>query len=89
MKFIIRYCDTWNYLPNAQSARDEILKYKPNVDVELVVGESGQFDIELEHTVNTDMVFSKEVSGRFPEADEMEQLIVKVELKALNYQGPK
>ena len=70
MKIVIKYCDTWNYLPNAQSARDEILSKHPKAEIDLVVGSNGQFDIILEHYGNETIVLSKESSGRFPESGE-------------------
>ena len=70
MKIVIKYCDTWNYLPNAQSARDEMLSKHPKAEIDLVVGSNGQFDIILEHYGNETIVFSKESSGRFPESGE-------------------
>ena len=71
MKLIIKYCDTWNYLPNAQSARDEMLSKHPKATIELVVGSNGQFDIILEHYGDETIVFSKESTGRFPESGEV------------------
>ena len=71
MKIVIKYCDTWNYLPNAQSARDELLTKHPKAEIDLVVGSNGQFDIILEHYGNETIVFSKESSDRFPESGEV------------------
>ena len=71
MKLIIRYCDTWNYLPNAQSARDEMLSQHPKANIDLEVGSNGQFDIILEHYGDETIIFSKESAGRFPESGEV------------------
>ena len=71
MKIVIKYCDTWNYLPNAQSARDEMLSKHPKAEIDLVVGSNGQFDIILEHYGDETIMFSKESKGRFPESGEV------------------
>ena len=71
MKLIIKYCDTWNYLPNAQSARDEMLSKHPKATIELVVGSNGQFDIILEHYGDETIVYDQDISTRFPESGEV------------------
>ena len=71
MKLIIRYNDTDEYLTQASSARSEMLSKHPKADVQLVVGSNNQFDIMLEHYGSETVMFSKESSGRFPEAGEV------------------
>jgi len=70
MKVSIKYCQQWNYLPRASSMGDE-LKKNLGVDIELVAGSNGIFDV----TVDGKLIFSKFEQGRFPQTDEIISLI--------------
>ena len=70
MKIAIKYCKQWNYLPSASSVGDE-LKKNLGAEIELVAGSNGIFDISLDG----EMIFSKFKKGRFPEPDEIVELI--------------
>ena len=70
MKVTIKYCQQWNYLPRASSLGEE-LEEKLGAQVVLVAGSNGIFDV----AVDDNMVFSKFERGRFPNDDEIINLI--------------
>lgn len=69
----IEYCTSCNYLPRALWVSAELL---PDLqcDLETIVlrcGTRGAFDVKFDE----ELIFSKSASGRFPEPDELKQLI--------------
>ena len=70
MKISIKYCKQWNYLPRASSMGDE-LKKNLEAEIELIAGSNGVFDV----TVDGKIIFSKFEQGRFPQTDEIINLI--------------
>ena len=70
MKVSIKYCKQWNYLPRASSMGDE-LKKNLGADIELIAGSNGVFDV----AVDGKMIFSKSDKSRFPQVDEIINLI--------------
>lgn len=71
MKVSIKYCGMWNYLPNASSLEEELKLRYNNIDVTLIEGSGGIFDVYF----GEELIFSKKVSKRFPYADEIINLI--------------
>ena len=59
----------WNYLPDAVRASAELRS--KGLDVELVKGSNGIFDVE----VDGKLVYSKRNTGRFPNHGELTFLI--------------
>ena len=70
MNITIEYCVQWNYDIRALSLRDNI-KNKFGIDVELIEGSGGVFEVSL----NNSLIFSKKELSRFPEENEIEDLI--------------
>ncbi len=62
----------WNYKPKASSLEAE-LKSNFDADCELIAGSSGVFDVEVEGT----LIYSKAKTGKFPDTDEVSNLIKK------------
>ncbi len=71
MKIKITYCNIWNYKPKAFRMKDEILSKFPNANVQLIAGDSGNFIVEVENKV----IFSKKETNRFPNKNEILDLI--------------
>lgn len=71
MKVSIKYCGMWNYLPNASSLEDELKSKYENIDITLIEGSSGVFDVHLD----TELIFSKKIKKRFPSKGEIIDLI--------------
>ena len=69
-KVIIEYCVVWNYYDRAASLAARI-KDKLNLEVELQKSSGGRFEIFLDGEV----IFSKIKTMRFPEPDEIIQLL--------------
>lgn len=67
----IRYCVVWNYKPRAVSLAAKI-KERLNLDTELIDGDRGEFNV---YSSNGDLIFSKKEIGRFPETDEIMNLL--------------
>ena len=65
--FVIKYCGTWNYFPQAASLSAHI---NNNVldTCEVEEGEKGQFDIFL----SGELFLSKEAMGRFPTKEDID-----------------
>ena len=70
MKISIEYCMQWNYEPKALSLRDKI-KSKYGVDSKLISSGGGVFEVML----NNSLIFSKKELGRFPNENEVEELL--------------
>ena len=70
MKVEIEYCGEWNYLPKATSLVDEI-KRSFQVDEKLIRSGGGVFEV----IVDGKQIFSKKRSGRFPDLNEIVNLI--------------
>ncbi len=71
MKLQITYCNEWNYLPKASRVEQELKTTHPDVNVQLIPGQGGIFDVVADGT----LIFSKRITGRFPENDEISKLI--------------
>ena len=73
MHIAIEYCNEWNYLPRAAGLATKILeKYGKNVsELELIPSGGGVFEVSK----NDQLIFSKKGKGRFPEIDEVFELL--------------
>ena len=71
MDIRITYCGIWNYLPTAQVVSLELKNNFENVNVELIKGSSGVFDVQLDEQ----LIFSKHIKGRFPGDGEITRLL--------------
>ena len=74
MKSRIEYCTTWGYLNQALSLRESIER-QFGIKAELVKGMGGVFEV----SVNDNLLFSKKELGRFPDENEIEDLIEGIE----------
>ena len=72
MKISIEYCSMWNYLPRASSLEAEIKNDFDQAEVSLISSGGGVFEIRLDD----DLIFSKKSLNRFPDDDEIRQLIM-------------
>ncbi len=70
MKISIEYCMQWNYEPKALSLRDKI-KSKYGIDSKLISSGGGVFEVML----NNSLIFSKKELGRFPNENEIENIL--------------
>ena len=70
MTITIEYCTSWGYLNQALSLRESI-QSKFGVNAELIKGTGGVFEVSL----NNSLIFSKKELGRFPNENEIEDLI--------------
>ena len=70
MEVSIEYCTSWGYLNQALSLRDSIEK-QFGAKAELIKGSGGVFEVSL----NNSLIFSKKELGRFPNENEIEDLI--------------
>ena len=78
MDIRITYCGIWNYLPKAQVVSIELRNNFENVNIELVKGSSGVFDVMLlgdSYNTADRLVFSKHIKGRFPDEGEITKLL--------------
>jgi len=73
MNISIKYCTSWGYYSQALRLREEI-QNKFSADVEILEGSGGVFEVEL----NGDSIFSKKKLGRFPNENEVIDLIEEV-----------
>ena len=78
MQVKIIYCNSWNYRPVASRVEDEIKTNFSDARVEKVVGDGGNFIVE----VDGDVIFSKKDrigndEARFPHGEEITTLINK------------
>ena len=74
MKVSIEYCTSWGYLNQALSLRESIER-QFGVKAELIKGMGGVFEV----SVNDNLLFSKKELGRFPDENEIEDLIEGIE----------
>ena len=70
MNISIEYCVQWNYEPKALSLRED-LDEKFGYWAELIESSGGVFEV----TVNGDLIFSKKSLDRFPEDNEIINLV--------------
>ena len=70
MNISIEYCTQWNYDVRALSLRESI-ESKFGIKAELIKGTGGVFEIKL----NNSFIFSKKELSRFPNENEVEELI--------------
>ena len=77
MNILIEYCNKWNYLPRAASMATELLeKYGNSISrLELIPSGGGVYEVMK----NGKLIFSKKKEERFPELDEIKQLLEKTE----------
>ncbi len=70
MKIEIEYCASWNYLPHAASL---VAKIKEDMDIteKLIPSSGGVFEVKA----NGKLIFSKRQSGRFPENEEIVEIL--------------
>ena len=66
LQVIIKYCRRWNYR-SAATGLEAKIKKEIAIDVKLIEGEVGVFDIFF----NNEFVFSKAQEGRFPTDEEI------------------
>ena len=71
MKISIEYCSIWNYLPKASSLESELEQIYPDAEIKLVSSGGGVFEV----MVNGNLIFSKKSLDRFPEKEEIVNLI--------------
>ena len=74
MKVSIEYCTSWGYLNQALSLRESIER-QFGVKSELIKGMGGVFEV----SVNDNLLYSKKELGRFPNENEVEDLIEGIE----------
>ena len=74
MKISITYCTSWVYLNQALSLRESIER-QFGIKAELIKGMGGVFEI----SVNDNLLFSKKELNRFPNENEVEDLIEGIE----------
>ena len=67
----IEYCSVWNYLPKASSLESYLKNKIKNIQVELISSGGGVFEVRF----NKELIFSKKLTGRFPENSEIVNLI--------------
>ena len=78
MDIRITYCGIWNYLPKAQVVSIELRNNFKDVNIELIKGSSGVFDVMLmgdSYDTADRLVFSKHIKGRFPDEGEITKLL--------------
>ena len=78
MEIRITYCGIWNYLPKAQVVASELERNFTDINVELVKGSGGVFDVMLmgdSYNTADRLVFSKHIKGRFPDDGEITKLL--------------
>ena len=69
----IEYCNSWNYLPRAsRMAADLLDKYGNNITKLILIPSSGGV---YEVMKNDQVIFSKKELNRFPELDELIDII--------------
>ena len=73
MNISIKYCTSWGYYSQALRLREE-LQNKFNADVEIIEGSGGVFEVDM----NGNNIFSKKELGRFPNDNEVIDLIEEV-----------
>ena len=73
MRLSIEYCNAWNYLPRAARLASDLLEKYGNAisELKLIPSGGGVFEIEKDGK----LVFSKKQLDRFPDLEEIVQLI--------------
>ena len=74
MKVSIEYCTSWGYLNQALSLRESIER-QFGIKAKLIKGMGGVFEV----SVNDNLLYSKKDLGRFPNENEVEDLIEGIE----------
>ena len=79
MNIFIEYCVAWNFLPQASRVEVELKANYPDLNIELIEGSGGIFDVEC----NGKLIYSKQaIEGhRFPNDGEITKLIEQEEKK--------
>ena len=70
MNISIEYCMQWNYEPKALSLRESIQK-QFGIEAKLIKSSGGVFEV----TLNNSLIFSKKDLGRFPNENEVEDIL--------------
>ncbi len=70
MNISIEYCMQWNYEPKALSLRESIQK-QFGIEAKLIKSSGGVFEV----TLNNSLIFSKKDLGRFPNSNEVEDIL--------------
>lgn len=70
MDITITYCSVWNYEPRAAGLA-EVIKKEFGSTVKLIRGYKGAYDIVADGKT----IFSKNVTGKFPDNDEIIKLL--------------
>ena len=70
MNISIEYCMQWNYEPKALSLRESIQK-QFGIEAKLIKSSGGVFEV----TLNNSLIFSKKDLGRFPNENEIEDIL--------------
>ena len=81
MEIRITYCGIWNYLPKAQVVASELNRNFTDINVELVKGSGGVFDVVLlgdSYNTGDRILFSKTITKRFPHDDEIFHIVAKL-----------
>ena len=73
MHLSIEYCNQWNYLPRAASLASELLEtFGTGIkSLTLIPSGGGVFEVRK----NEKLVFSKKELGRFPESNEIQDIV--------------
>ena len=71
MNISIEYCAVWNYLPKASSLEAELKEKFSDSTVTLIPSGGGVFEI----SVDGELIFSKKSLNRFPEKDEISDIL--------------
>lgn len=73
MRLSIEYCNAWNYLPRAARLASDLLEKYGNAisELKLIPSGGGVYEIEKDGK----LVFSKKQLDRFPDLEEIVQLI--------------
>lgn len=69
----VEYCGAWGYSSRYERLKAQVLGAVPNAQVSGVVGKKTSFEI----TVNGNLIFSKLKAGKFPDNDEIVEMIKK------------
>ena len=73
MKVEIKYCNAWNFFPEASRVEAELKAKKPDMEISLIKGSGGIFEVKCDGK----LVFSKldHKEHRFPEVGEISSLL--------------
>ena len=70
MELSIEYCGQWGYKPQALRVRLELIDLIRGVNVKLIEGKGGIFEI----TCDSRVLFSKTIMNRFPTNEDLHEL---------------